>query len=77
MLLKPLYPKLWLVVLICASFIQASPPKKKIESYLMAFYLGDGRTGMHLAWSENGLHWQPLRKGKNFVRPGAPSYGRT
>jgi hypothetical protein len=66
--------QLLFILLFCTAFAPLTPPKKKPESYLMAFYLGDGRTGLHLAWSENGLNWQPLRKGKSFVRPGIGDY---
>jgi hypothetical protein len=58
-----------------ASFLLFSPAKKKKpDAYLYGYYTGDGGSGLHLAWSEDGLKWLPLKGGKSFVKPGVGEY---
>ena len=40
------------------------------EAYLFCYFLDpNGIGGLHLAWSEDGLKWQPLGSGRNFFHP--------
>ena len=48
--------------------------KKKPDPLICAYYHGDGASGLHLAWSEDGWKWQPLRNGKAVMRPGIGEY---
>jgi hypothetical protein len=48
--------------------------KKKQDPFLYAYHLGDGASGLHLAWSEDGFKWKVLKNGKGFVKPGIGDY---
>jgi hypothetical protein len=48
--------------------------KKKPEPFLFAFSRGDGASGLHLLWSEDGKKWQALKGGKSVVKPGIGEY---
>jgi len=37
--------------------------------YLFSYFTGNGELGLHLAWSVDGLHWQPLAGGKPLLSP--------
>jgi len=37
--------------------------------YLFSYHRGNSRDGLHLAWSEDGLDWLPLRDGGSFLKP--------
>ena len=50
------------------------PPKKRSDSFLFAYFSGDGGSGLHLALSEDGWKYQPLKKGRSFLRPGVGDY---
>jgi hypothetical protein len=39
------------------------------EAYLFSYFKGNGEDGLHLAYSVDGLVWQPLNGGKSFLRP--------
>jgi len=61
--------------LLLVSLLSTMPPgKKPTEAYLFAYYSGDGGSGLHLAWSEDGRHFQVLKKGKSFLKPGVGDY---
>ncbi|MFZ5494686.1 MAG: glycoside hydrolase family 43 protein [Verrucomicrobiota bacterium] len=42
-------------------------------AYLFTYFTRNGEDGLHLAWSEDGYHWQPLGEGRSFL---APKIGR-
>ena len=48
--------------------------KKKSDPHIYAYHVGDGASGLHLAWSENGFKWQILKSGKGIVKPGIGDY---
>lgn len=37
--------------------------------YLFAYFVGNGEAGLHLAWSRDAYHWQPLNEGKSYLKP--------
>ena len=39
--------------------------------YLFSYFKGNGQDGLHLAYSEDGLTWQPLRSDSSFLTPTA------
>ena len=43
---------------------QASP-----TCYLFSSFRGNGEDGLHLAYSEDGLKWTPLKNDKSFLKP--------
>lgn len=48
--------------------------KKKNDGWVYAYFTGEGGTGLHMAWSQDGLKWTPLKAGKSFVKPGVGDY---
>ncbi|HYC70687.1 MAG TPA: glycoside hydrolase N-terminal domain-containing protein [Opitutaceae bacterium] len=39
------------------------------QAYLFTYFTRNGEDGLHLAWSEDGYKWQPLREGRSFLTP--------
>lgn len=48
--------------------------KKKPDPYLFAYFLNDGASGLHLACSEDGMKWTPLKGGKTVIKPAIGDY---
>lgn len=38
-------------------------------AYLFTYFTHNGQDGLHLAWSEDGYKWQPLREGRSLLAP--------
>ena len=38
-------------------------------AYLFTYFTKNGEDGLHLAWSEDGYKWQPLREGRSVLAP--------
>jgi hypothetical protein len=41
----------------------------KSENLLFSYFKGNGEDGLHLAWSDDGLHWQALKNDQPFLVP--------
>ncbi|MCC7490774.1 MAG: glycoside hydrolase family 43 protein [Fimbriimonadaceae bacterium] len=39
------------------------------EVFLFSYFRGNGESGLHLAWSEDGRHFSALREGASFLAP--------
>lgn len=39
------------------------------SAYVFSYFLDNGQDGLHLAYSEDGLQWSPLKEGKSFLKP--------
>jgi hypothetical protein len=39
------------------------------ECYLFSSFRGNGQDGLHLAWSNDGIHWQPLNSDRSYLAP--------
>jgi len=39
------------------------------SAYLFTYFLGNGESGLHLAWSRDGYHWEALKAGTSFLTP--------
>lgn len=65
---------LMLLLPLLSFYLFEPTKKKKPDPFLYAYYSGDGTSGLHLAWSEDGFKWQPLKSGKSFVKPGIGDY---
>lgn len=56
-------------------FFCVSCQRGDIESeewiFLFSFFVGNGEDGLHLAYSHNGLYWEPIQEGKSFITPTA------
>lgn len=66
-------------LLVLAFVITSAGPilpflKKQPDPYLFAYFIGEGATGLHMAWSKDGFKWTPLKGGKSFVKPGVGDY---
>jgi hypothetical protein len=55
---------LTLALLMCARVATAAD-----DAYLFTYFVDNGQDGLHLAWSEDGYHWQSLGGGKSFLQP--------
>jgi sucrose-6-phosphate hydrolase SacC (GH32 family) len=62
----------WLLLLLFCSF--AKPEKKEKFGYVFGYFLKNGETGLHMAWSEDGLNWQPVKKGRPMVKAAIGDY---
>jgi hypothetical protein len=64
------------LLLIPFFFFSASFPKKKKkpDPFLYAYYTGDGGSGLHMAWSDDGFKWFPIKAGRSMVKPGIGDY---
>ncbi len=65
---------LLLFLLLCPSLVaqQAGTElnRNPEETALMfSYFTGNGEDGLHLAWSEDGLQWESLKKGASFLLP--------
>ncbi len=61
-------------LLILLTFVMcgcASPKSDDGEVYLFSYFTGNGESGLHLAWSEDGYHWQALNRGRSILVPTA------
>ena len=47
----------------------APPPETPATAYLFSYFIDNGQDGLHLAWSRDGLKWDPLNGGRSFLRP--------
>ncbi len=56
-------------LLLC--FMQGSVPASAAprDVYLFSYFTGNGEDGLHLASSEDGLGFTPLRGGRSFLTP--------
>jgi hypothetical protein len=43
--------------------------KKSVETYLFAYFKGNGEDGLHLAYSSDGLTWSPLNNDRSLLQP--------
>ena len=41
------------------------------EVFMFSYFMGNGESGLHLAWSEDGYEWQAIGNGTSFLTPGA------
>jgi hypothetical protein len=41
------------------------------EVFMFSYFTGNGETGLHLAWSEDGLSWHALNEGRPVLTPTA------
>lgn len=45
----------------------SNPPEEKV--YLFSYFKGNGETGLHLAYSTDGLNWEALNNGEPILTP--------
>lgn len=57
------------ILLFGAVFFMQAQEKKDV--YLFSYFMGNGEDGLHLAYSFDGLKWEPLKNNKSFLTPTA------
>ncbi len=63
--------RIWLALLAlwgasCAGLRPAAAPP---AGYVFSYFTGNGESGLHLAYSRDGLRWQPLNGGRPVLAP--------
>jgi len=48
-------------------FAEDNEPEPSV--YLFSYFRGNGESGLHLAYSYDGLKWAPLKKEQSFLKP--------
>lgn len=43
--------------------------ERQEPAFLFSYFRGNGETGLHLAWSRDGLNWTPLNDGRAILAP--------
>jgi hypothetical protein len=43
--------------------------KRSADVYLFSYFMSNGEDGLHLAYSSDGLVWQPLNNGRSLLKP--------
>lgn len=57
------------LALICMGFGQQAWADSAEEVYLFSYFTGVGKSGLHLAWSTDGLRWEALAGGRPLLAP--------
>lgn len=66
--MKPLLIATTLVAMsTAASFLRADDAAE--PAYLFSYFRGNGESGLHLAWSRDGLNWTPLNDDRGILSP--------
>lgn len=60
---------LLLSVSLYAAASESNEPNRPENVYLFSYFKGNGRDGLHLAYSRDGLRWRALNDDKSFLRP--------
>jgi len=42
---------------------------RRETAHIFSYFTGNGEDGLHLAWSDDGLSWESLKKGASFLVP--------
>lgn len=61
--------KILSLITLIALFSTCSQPEPDL--YLFSYFINNGEDGLHLAWSEDGKKWTPLRNNQSFLTPTA------
>lgn len=59
------------LIFILIVFLASACQKKESESFLFSYFTGNGEDGLHLASSEDGIHWEEISPGESFLHPEA------
>ena len=67
------HPMAALAILLLAGATVCSadepPTDDPAAPLIFSSFRGNGEDGLHLAWSQDGYTWTPLRNGKPLLRP--------
>lgn len=53
----------------CENWLRANGYLPKKEAYLFSYFKGNGEDGLHLAYSDDGYQWKPLKNDTPFLSP--------
>jgi hypothetical protein len=57
----------WLIA--AALFCGGALAAENADAFLFTSFRGNGEDGLHLAWSDDGCTWTPLKKDQSFLKP--------
>ena len=57
--------------LLLSLLLLTSCTRAEEEVYVFSYFQNNGEDGLHLAWSEDALHWTPLKNNQSFLTPTA------
>jgi len=57
------------IIIVTASIINVYPQSENKQHLLFSYFKGNGEDGLHLAASEDGLKWSPLKGDSSFLAP--------
>lgn len=60
-----------ILILILISVQSFAQGKAEDEVYMFSYFKGNGEDGLHLAYSMDGFHWEPLNNDRSFLPPAA------
>lgn len=63
--MSPFVKTIALITLFARGFAADVPDR----CYLFSYFTGNGESGLHLAWSSDGLEWKAIGNGKSFLTP--------
>ena len=55
--------------LFCLLTLSIFANEESKDVFVMSYFIGNGETGLHLCWSEDGLRWNTLKGGESFMSP--------
>jgi hypothetical protein len=61
-------PKTYFLVVL-AALCTVLPLRAADEVFLFSYFTGNGEDGLHLARSDDGMHWRALHGGGSFLQP--------
>ncbi len=57
------------IVFLVSLFLMTSCARQVPEAYLFSYFTGNGEDGLHIAYSRDGLVWEPVNGGKSLLTP--------
>lgn len=57
------------IVFLVSLFLMTSCARQVPEAYLFSYFTGNGEDGLHIAYSRDGLVWEPVDGGKSLLTP--------
>lgn len=57
------------IVFLVSLFLMTSCARQEPDAYLFSYFTGNGEDGLHIAYSRDGLVWEPVNGGKSLLTP--------
>ncbi len=58
-----------ILLFACFTFLFLAIVRGQEKAYLFSYFINDSKDGLHLAYSRDGLKWEPLNEGNSFLIP--------